>query len=31
VVPLWVMEKRQGAAYAVEHALVDDMQKLAAR
>jgi nucleotide-binding universal stress UspA family protein len=29
-VPLWVMEKRQGAAFAVEHALVDDVQKLAA-
>jgi len=30
LVPLWVMEKRQGAAFAVEHALVDDVQKLAA-
>jgi nucleotide-binding universal stress UspA family protein len=30
MVPLWVMEKRQGAVFAVEHALVDDVQKLAA-
>jgi nucleotide-binding universal stress UspA family protein len=29
MVPLWVMEKHQGAVYDVQHALVDDVQRLA--
>lgn len=31
MVPLWVAEQHQGAVYDVQHALVDDVQKLATR